>query len=155
MSVFDSAEFHVGDPVAALQPLIDAVLAAPAADERHALFCEMRDRLVDHFEAVEPTLYAALRRFPHLSQRLIEADVARDEIRRALTTLSLLPADSPAWIGLFADAADDACRYVRETEARLVMIAGGMLGRGELRRLGVEANRIRGIHAADHQPAGE
>jgi hypothetical protein len=155
MSVFDAPGFDARDPAADLQPLIAAVLGAPATDERYTLFCEVRDRLVDHFEAMEPTLYAALRRFPHLSLRLMEAAEARDEIRRAFTTLSLLPADSSAWIGLFATAGDAACRYLSETEARLVRIAGGMLGQGELRRLGVEANRIRGVYAADHHVTGE
>jgi len=155
MSVFDAAGFDAADPAGALEPLIAAVLAAGTADERYAIFCEVRDRLVDHFEAIEPTLYAALRRFPHLSLRLMEADEARHALRRTFTTLSLLPADSPAWLGLFATAGDAVRRYFIEMEARLVQIAGGMLGRGELRRLGVEANRIRGIYAADHQIAGE
>lgn len=155
MSVFDAAEFDISDPAAELEPLIAAVLAAPTADARHTLFCEMRDRLIDHFEAMEPTLYAALRRFPHLSLRLMEADEARNALRRTFTTLSQLPADNPAWIGLFAAAGDEIRRYFKETEARLFQIAGGMLGRGELRRLGVEANRIRGACAADSHMAGD
>ncbi len=155
MSAFDAAEFDISDPAAELQPLMAAVQDASSLDERYILFCEVRDRLIDHFEAIEPTLFAALRRFPHLSLRLMEADEARDEIRRAFTTLSLLPADSPAWLGLFTTAGDEACRYFSETEARLVRIADGMLGRGELRRLGVEANRIRGVYAADHQTTGD
>ena len=144
------AVFDFNDLIADLEPLIDDVAAAVTAEERQAAFGEVRDRLVDHFEAVEPTLYAALRRFPHLSLHLMEADRARDDIRLALTSLSLLPADSDAWMGMFTALDGGVRRYFGDTEARLVEAAERMLGAGELRRLGVEANRIRGVYAAEH-----
>jgi hypothetical protein len=144
------AVFDFNDLLADLEPLAEDVTAAVTVEERMAAFCEMRDRLIDHFEAVEPTLYAALRRFAHLALILMEADRARDDIRLALTSLSLLPPDSDAWIGMFVALEGGMRRYFGDTEARLVEIAGRTLGEGELRRLGVEANRIRGVYAAEH-----
>ncbi len=155
MSVFDAAGFDFNDPAGELEPLMVAVCAIPSPEDRYVVFCEVRDRLIDHFEAMEPTLYAALRRFPHLSLSLMDAGRARDDIRQAFTTLSLLPPDSDAWLGMFASAGEAVSRYFAETEARLVRAAAGMLSRGELRRLGVEADRIRGVYAADHQTAGD
>ena len=150
MSVFDAVGFDFNDLSSDLEPLIRDVMTTPVAEERNDAFGEMRDRIIDHFEAVEPTLYAALRRFPHLSLNLMEADRARDEIRRCLTSLSLVPADTDAWLGLFVALSAGVRRYLGDTEARLVHVAARALGPGELRRLGVEANRIRGIHAADY-----
>jgi len=144
------AVFDFNDLLADLDPLAEDVVAAVTTEERMAAFAEMRDRLVDHFEAVEPTLYAALRRFPHFALVLMEADRARDDIRLALTSLSLLPPDSHAWMGMFMALDGGVRRYFGDTEARLVDVAGRALGEGELRRLGVEANRIRGVYAADH-----
>ena len=144
------AVFDCNDLLADLDPLIEDVKAAVTVDDRMAAFAELRDGLIDHFEAVEPTLYVALRRFSYLSLNLMEADRARDDIRLALTTLSLLPADSPAWMGMFVALRGGVQRYFGDTEPRLVDIAGRTLGDGELRRLGVEANRIRGIHAAGY-----
>ena len=151
MSIFDAAGFDSNDVGGDLEPLILDVMTTPLADERHAAFSEMRDRIIDHFEAVEPTLYMALRRFPHLSLNLMEAERARDEIRRCLTSLSLVPADSDAWLGLFVALDEGVRRYFGDTEARLLHVAAQMLGAGELRRLGVEANRIRGIYAAEYR----
>ena len=146
------AVFDFNDLLADLEPLIEDVGAARATEDRLAAFGEMRDRLIDHFEAVEPTLYAALRRFPQLSLHLMEAGRARDDIRLALTTLSLLPPDSDAWLGMFAALDGGIQRYFGDTEARLVEVAGRMLGIAELRRLGVEANRIRGVYADEYSP---
>ena len=143
------AVFDFNDLLADLDPLIEDITAARASEDRMAAFAEMRDRLIDHFEAVEPTLYAALRRFPQLSLHLMEAGRARDDIRLALTTLSILPPDSDAWLGMFVALDGGIRRYFGDTEARLVEVAGRMLGTGELRRLGVEANRIRGVYAAE------
>lgn len=149
MSVFDAVGFDFNDLSGDLEPLILDVLTTPVAEERHESFCEMRDRIIDHFEAVEPTLYMALRQFPHLLLNLMEAERARDEIRRCLTSLSLVPVDSEAWLGLFVALSEGVRRYLGDTEARLVQMAVQLLGTGELRRLGVEANRIRGVYAAD------
>ena len=146
------AVFDFNDLLADLDPLIEDVGAARATQDRMAAFGEMRDRLIDHFEALEPTLYAALRRFPQLSLNLMEAGRARDDIRLALTTLSLLPPDSQAWLGMFAALDGGIRRYFGDTEARLVELAGRMLGSAELRRLGVEANRIRGVYADEYSP---
>ena len=143
------AVFDFNDLLADLQPLIADVMAARASEDRLAAFGEMRDRLIDHFEAVEPTLYAALRRFPQLSLNLIEASRARNDIRLALTTLSLFPPDSDAWLGMFVALHGGVRRYFGDTEARLAEVAGRILGGAELRRLGVEANRIRGVYAAE------
>ncbi len=143
------AVFDVNDLLADVEPLIEDITAAPASEDRMAAFGEVRDRLIDHFEAVEPTLYAALRRFPQLSLHLMEAGRARDDIRLALTTLSILPPDSGAWRGMFVALDGGIRRYFGDTEARLVEVAGRMLGAGELRRLGAEANRIRGLYAAE------
>ncbi len=142
MAVFDFNEL-----MSDLEPLSADVTAASSAEDRLAAFCEIRDRLIDHFEAIEPTLYAALRRFPHLSPGLLEADRAREDIRLALTSLSLLPADSDAWLGMFVALCGGVRRYFGDTEARLVDIAGRTLGGGELRRLSVEAERIQGLCA--------
>ena len=150
MSVFDAVGFDFHDLSGDLEPLILDVMTTPAADERAAAFADVRDRIIDHFEAVEPTLYLALRRFPHLSMNLMEAERARDEIRRCLTSLSLVPADSDAWMGLFVALSEGVRRYFADTEARLVQVATQALGKGELRRLGVEANRIRGLYAAEY-----
>ena len=144
------AVFDCDDLLADLDPLVEDVTAAGTVEERMAAFAAMRDRLIDHFEAVEPTLYAALRRFSHLSLTLMEADRARDDVRLALTTLSLLPADSPAWMGMFVALRGGLQRYFGDTEARLVDMAGRVLGDNELRRLGVEADRIRGVCAAGY-----
>lgn len=144
------AVFDFNDLLADIEPLVEDVMAATALEDRLTAFDEMRDRLINHFEAVEPTLYAALRRFPHLSWTLVEADRARDDIRLALTTLSLLPPDSDAWMGMFVALDGGMRRYFGDTEAQLVELAGRMLGEGELRRLGVEANRIRGVYAAEY-----
>ncbi len=143
------AVFDFNDLLADLDPLAEDVKAARTVEDRLAAFEEMRDRLIDHFEAVEPTLYAALRRFPQLSLHLIEAGRARDDIRLALTTLSLLPPDSDAWLGMFTALDGAVQRYFGDTEARLVEVAGRMLGNAELRRLGVEANRIRGVYTGE------
>lgn len=147
MSVFDAVGFDFNDLSGDLEPLILDVMTTPLAEERNAAFAEIRDRIIDHFEAVEPTLYVALRRFPYLLLNLMEAERARDEIRRCLTTLSLVPADSDAWLGMFVALCEGVRRYFGDTEARLVQVAEQVLGTGELRRLGVEANRIRGIYA--------
>ncbi len=158
MSVFDAVGFDFNDLSGDLEPLIQAVMTTPMAEERHDAFAEMRDRIIDHFEAVEPTLYTALRRFPHLLLNLMEAERARDEIRRCLTSLSLVPADSDEWLGLFVALSEGVRRYFGDTEARLVQMAALVLGTGELRRLGVEANRIRGIYAAEYtlrEPVGD
>ena len=149
------AVFDFNDLLTDLDPLAQDVMAAVTAEDRMAAFGEMRDRLIDHFEAVEPTLYAALRRFPHLELILMEAGRARDDIRLALTSLSLLPPDSDAWMGMFVALDGGMRRYFGDTEARLVEIAGRPLGEGELRRLGVEANRIRGVYTAEHMTVGD
>ncbi len=143
------AVFDVNDLLADVEPLIEDITAARASEDRMAAFGEVRDRFIDHFEAVEPTLYAALRRFPQLSLHLMEAGRARDDIRLALTTLSILPPDSDAWLGMVVALDGGIRRYFGDTEARLVEVAGRMLGAGELRRLGAEANRIRGLYAAE------
>ena len=143
------AVFDFNDLLADVEPLIEDITAARASEDRMAAFGEVRDRLIDHFEAVEPTLYAALRRFPQLSLHLMEAGRARDDIRLALTTLSILPPDSDAWLGMVVALDGGIRRYFGDTEARLVEVAGRMLGAGELRRLCAEANRIRGVYAAE------
>jgi hypothetical protein len=150
MSIFDAMGFDGNDLSGELSPLICEVAATPSMEARQLAFCELRDRLIDHFEAVEPTLYASLRRFPHLTPTLIEADRAREDIRRCLTDLSLMPSDSDSWMDVFTALSEGIRMYLDETDVRLSEIARRSLGPGELRRLSVEAGRIWGMQAAQY-----
>lgn len=99
--------------------LMDEVLLTRAADQREALFAEIRMELELHADTEEATFYKAIgnaTRSKAVEEQMEHADEEHNEIRDYLEKLSALPMDSEEWMEQFGEFKHAVSHHVKEEE---------------------------------------